>query len=150
MLSIMNDAIEQNIHWLLIRAAIPAKHVFMKAGEVFGLTHMQLFTLCLIQKDKATPMYAITTMLACDASNVTGLVEKLVSSGFIERTESPSDRRIKLIRLSEKGRKTRELIMHQLAEAKVSTLSDMTDQEIRTLSRLLTKALASCSAAKHE
>lgn len=144
----MNDVIEQNIHWLLLRASIPAKQVFMKAGELFGLTHMQLFTLCLIRKDEATPMHTITAMLGCDASNVTGLVEKLVANGFIERTECPDDRRIKLIRLTTKGKETRQLIMHQLAEAKVST--SMTNQEINTLSRLLTKALASCPAAKDE
>lgn len=144
----MDDKIEQNIYWLLIRASIPAKQVFMKAGDLFGLTHMQLFTLCLIDKDSETAMNSITTMLGCDASNVTGLAEKLVSNGFIERTECPTDRRIKVIKLTAKGKKTRELIMHELANAKLSSLAGLTETEKETLSKLLIKTVATCQLPK--
>jgi len=141
----MKNELEQNLYWLLIRASIPAKQAFMRAGELFGLTHMQLFTLCLADKDGETSMHSLTDMLGCDASNVTGLVDKLVGNGFIERYESPRDRRIKLIKLTAKGRRTREHIMGELASAKLATFTDMTDEELQTLAGLLAKAVANCS-----
>lgn len=141
----MEDIIEHNLYWLLIRASIPAKHTFMQAGEMHGLTHMQLFTLCLIDKDSETPMHSITIMLGCDASNVTGIVDRLVMHGFIERSEYARDRRIKLIKLTEKGKQTRKAILSNLADAKIDTFANMTLVEKEMLKQLLTKALAGCT-----
>jgi len=144
----MKDDLEQNIYWLLIRSSIPAKQVFVRAGELFGLTHMQLFTLCLIDKDGETPMSEITCALGCDASNVTGLTEKLVGSGFVERTESPRDRRIKLIRLTKKGKQTRESILNDLAGAKLNLLSELSEEEKADLRRLLIKVVSTCPGTR--
>lgn len=144
----MESDIEQNIFWLLIRASIPAKQAFAQTGELFGLTRMQLFTLCLIDKDKGVAMNDITRVMGCDASNVTGLVDKLVSQGLIDRSECARDRRIKIIQLTEKGRRTRNLIMREFASAKIDTFAEMTPEELATLRQLLTKALATCQTPK--
>lgn len=146
----MKDDIEQNIFWLLIRASIPAKQAFAQTGELFSLTRMQLFTLCLIDKEGGTAMNDITRCMGCDASNVTGLVDRLVAQGLIDRSECARDRRIKIIRLTEKGKRTRNLIMQEFASAKIDTFADMTSDEIETLRHLLTKALATCQAPKSD
>jgi DNA-binding MarR family transcriptional regulator len=144
----MKNDDERNLYLLLIRASIPVKQAFIRAGELFGLTHMQLFTLCLINKDGETPMNSITCILGCDASNVTGLVEKLVATGFIKRSESPQDRRSKLITLTEKGKRTREHIMRGTADGNVDLLSALDTNEKATLAQLLTKVLESCPTTK--
>lgn|GEM_PF-254186 len=143
----MEKALEQNLNWLIIRASLPAKQVFVALGENYGLTHMQLFTLCLINLDGSTVMHEISKGLRCDASNVTGLVDRLLALGFVERSEHPTDRRIKVIELTAKGREVRGSIMRKLADTAVPGLqSGLSAAEQGTLTALLTKTLQACDA----
>ena len=134
----MENSTEQNLVWVLIRSSIPAKLVFAKTAEHFGLTHMQLLTLCLVNSHKEGPaMQAITTTLGCDASNVTGLVDKLVNQGFLERSESLHDRRAKVIKLTKKGEQTRSNALYELAQSDI--FNNLTPKELNTLIDLLGK-----------
>lgn len=100
----MKDYTEENPAWLLILSFFPAKIAFSKVAEQLDLTFMQLLTLCLVDSYKEGPvLQGITATLGCDASNVTGFVDKLVQLGLLERSESPYDRRSKIIRLTRKG-----------------------------------------------
>lgn len=45
--------------------------------------------------DLPCPMRAIADRLHCDASNVTGIVDRLESRGLVERRADPADRRVK-------------------------------------------------------
>lgn len=47
--------------------------------------------------DAPCPMRAIAERLRCDASNVTGIVDRLESRGLVERRADPADRRIKYV-----------------------------------------------------
>lgn len=135
---VVENYTEQNPAWLLLRGALPAKLAFAKIAEQFELTHMQLFTLCLVESCKGGPvMQGITTALGCDASNVTGLVDKLVHQGFLERSESPHDRRAKIIKLTRKGQLVQQDAMR--AFAKSNFLDVLTPGETRALVRILAK-----------
>src|SRR5688500_15415390 len=125
----MENRIEQSPAWLLMRASIPAKLAFANVAELFGLTYMQLLTLCLVDSCKEGPaMQGITTILGCDASNVTVLVDKLVSQGFLERRESPYDRRAKIITLTAKGKRARQNALH--AFSKIDLFGGLTSEEM--------------------
>ncbi len=134
----MENHFEQNPAWLLIRHSIPAKLAFAKTAEQFGLTYMQLLTLCLVASCKEGPaMQGVTATLGCDASNVTGLVDKLVAQGFLERSESPHDRRTKIVKLTSKGVQTRSDALQKFAQTTI--FSELTTEEIDTLARILSK-----------
>lgn len=45
----------------------------------------------------------ISAQMLCDNSNLTGIVDRLVSKGYIERHPNPQDRRVSLIRLTPAG-----------------------------------------------
>lgn len=138
----METNTEQNPAWLLIRYSIPAKLAFAKTAELFGLTYMQLLTLCLVASCKEGPaMQGVTATLGCDASNVTGLVDKLVTQGFLERSESPHDRRTKIVKLTSKGEQTRRAALHEFAQTNI--FNDLTPEELDTLTHILGK-LQSC------
>ena len=51
-------------------------------------------------------MSSIAEALACDASNVTGIVDRLESRGLIARATGADDRRVKTITLTAHGRST--------------------------------------------
>src|SRR4249919_1613919 len=62
----------------------------------FELSPAQCHVLHLMEPDRPIPMGRIAEGLACDASNVTGLVDRLESRGLIRRQPSRQDRRVKV------------------------------------------------------
>ncbi len=75
--------------------------------------------------------------------NVTGLVERLVESGHLDRRTSESDRRVQVIRLTKLGRAEfrRMAAEHEIWIAQI--FSDLTPKDVRELMRLLAKAKGS-------
>lgn len=75
--------------------------------------------------------------------NVTGLVERLVESGHLDRRTSDSDRRVQVIRLTKAGRaEFRKMAAeHELWIADI--FGDLTPKDVRELMRLLAKTKGS-------
>jgi DNA-binding MarR family transcriptional regulator len=74
----------------------------------FGLTPMQGHVLRMLDPQQPVPMSVVANTLVCDASNVTGIVDKLESRGLIERRGADHDRRIKMLAVTDKGRRVRD------------------------------------------
>lgn len=49
-------------------------------------------------------MGQLAQALRCDPSNITGIVDRLVTNELVSRQECPTDRRAKSLRITEKGR----------------------------------------------
>jgi|ADGO01.1.fsa_nt_gi Transcriptional regulators len=82
-------------------------------AEKYGLTHVQLYVLRAIDRGDMT-MRQVASQLRCDASNVSGLIDRLVALGLVERHESEEDRRAKKLNLTAKGRELLELASDEL------------------------------------
>ena len=84
--------------------------------------------------------------------NVTGLVERLVVSGHLDRRTSVTDRRVQMIRLTKVGR-AEFLKMAAEHETWIADMfSELTPKEVRELMRLLakTKGSAQRSASRRK
>jgi DNA-binding MarR family transcriptional regulator len=97
--------------WRIVQANKPR---FMAMAQEMGLSPMQLHALRLIEPGDGVPMSSLAGMLFCDASNVTGIVDRLEARGLIERRPSPDDRRVKLLVLTEDGAHMRETVHRQM------------------------------------
>jgi DNA-binding MarR family transcriptional regulator len=95
--------LENNLYWHLLRVAISAKHLLMDLSEKYDLTVMQLYTLCMLDDNTSVPMSALSEYLHCDASNITGIVDRLFTRNLIRREENPKDRRVKMITITPQG-----------------------------------------------
>lgn len=73
-------------------------------AEKHGLTRVQLFVLYWLDRHGEVAMGQVAGALHCDASNVTGIVDRLVAQKLVSRQESAADRRAKTLRLTDKGR----------------------------------------------
>lgn len=71
-------------------------------AEIHSLTPPQLYALYAIQQGETT-MGRVASTLQCDASNVTGIVDRLVAQQLITRQEHERDRRAKTLQLTVKG-----------------------------------------------
>jgi DNA-binding MarR family transcriptional regulator len=144
-----NIKLENNLYWQLLRVAIYAKHGLMDIAEKHNLTVMQMYTLCLLDDNKSVPMNSLSCMLNCDASNVTGIVDRLFSHKYIKREENPHDRRAKLITLTAKGAKICEKISESIAANQPLSLQELSETQKKQLLIILTKtSLASVPLAQ--
>ena len=75
--------------------------------------------------------------------NVTGLVERLVESGHLDRRTSESDRRVQVIRLTKLGRVEFRRMAADHETRIADAFADLTPKDLRELLRLLAKTKAS-------
>ena len=59
-------------------------------------------------------MSRLADTLSCDASNVTGLVDRLESRGLVRRQSSLQDRRVKVLQLTPAGARLRAQLLRQM------------------------------------
>jgi len=121
----------------LIRVAERARSDFADVVGELGLTPQQARAILWLEHPAA--MRSLATHLACDASNVTGIADKLEESGLLERI-SGQDRRVKLHRLTGGGAALRQDVATRVAAG--STVAVHLDsQERHQLATLLDKLL---------
>ena len=85
-----------------------------KAAEV-GLTLPQALTLNVIGSRRTAAMGEVADCLRVDASNMTGVVDRLEQRGLVERRPSTDDRRIKTLVLTPGGRVVRDRLLAALS-----------------------------------
>ncbi len=84
-------------------------------------------------------MTELSTQLMVSNGNVTGVVDRLVREGYVQRTTSPDDRRAQLIELTGKGLRTFQALATQ-HEAWISNLfSGLSGADMDELLSLLNK-----------
>jgi DNA-binding MarR family transcriptional regulator len=101
-----------------------------------GLTDTQ--GLLLTRLEKPTTMREVATMLDCDPSNATGLIDKLEAHGFIKRVPSKEDRRTKHVTLTPKGDAARREVVSTIVKL-FREKSGLTQSETQTLLTLIRK-----------
>src|SRR5438067_3671302 len=89
-------------------------HLPASAAE-FDLSPVQCHVLHLIEPGRPLPMSRLADTLSCDASNVTGLVDRLESRGLVRRQPSARDRRVKVLQLTPTGARLRAQLLRQMA-----------------------------------
>ena len=138
-----NPGPSDNLYWMLLQVAFRAKHGLMRLSEEHDLTVVQLHTLCLMNPKEAIPMNTISCALSCDASNVTGIVDRLLIQGYIIREEKPEDRRVKMITLTASGEKLRYQILGALSEYELPEFKRLTADQSAQLKSVLKVVLQS-------
>lgn len=113
------------------------EHDFEATAGEFGLTALQARTLLGLQCP--TAMRDLSAEMSCDASNITGLADRLERLGLIQRVPG-ADRRVKLLTLTEKGVGIRTELADRLASASPLT-SQLSTSERAQLRALLNKLL---------
>jgi DNA-binding MarR family transcriptional regulator len=81
-------------------------------------------------------MSRLADTLSCDASNVTGLVDRLESRGLVRRQPWPRDRRVKVLQLTPTGARLRAQLLRQMTGGS-RPLSRLSLDQRRTLVKIL-------------
>jgi DNA-binding MarR family transcriptional regulator len=104
------------------------------------LSPAQCHVLHLIEPGRPIPMGQLAETLACHASNVTGLVDRLESRGLVRRRPSAADRRVKVLDLTPTGSRLRTMLLDRMT-APPATLERLTAREQQALVRILRRLL---------
>ncbi|MGI9613857.1 MAG: MarR family winged helix-turn-helix transcriptional regulator [Acidimicrobiales bacterium] len=110
-------------------------------GRLEGLGMSMTDYWALRSVDGPMPMKDLAQCMDIDPSHVTLVADRLEKLGLIERQPHPTDRRIKNLVLTTKGKKTKEAIPDKIWSGP-NTFSALTDKERGTLIDLLTKLVA--------
>ena len=114
-------------------------HVPAVAAEL-ELSEMQCHVLRLLSPGEASPMARIAEALSCDASNVTGIADRLEARGFVSRRQASRDRRVRMIQLTPAGTAVRQKVVERLSRPP-SAIARLSAEDQRTLCDILERAL---------
>jgi DNA-binding MarR family transcriptional regulator len=123
---------------LLFQVTEQTRQVFESTARRFELTAPQ--ARALMELRRPAPMRLIADKLGCDASNVTGIADRLQARGLVTREPDPADRRVKTLVLTAKGQRARADL--ERAAHSSPAMSTLSPTERNTLRRLLTKMAA--------
>jgi DNA-binding MarR family transcriptional regulator len=100
------------------------------------LSAVQCHVLHLIEPGRPLPMRRLAETLACDASNVTGLVDRLEARGLVERRALADDRRVKVLVLTPAGARLRTALLRRVS-GHAHPLTRLSAQDQRALLRIM-------------
>ena len=114
------------------------------------MSKQELFTMMTVDRLKEATMGQLSDNMNFPMSTATGIVDRLVKKGYIERGKSDSDRRIVVISLTEKGKAiTRD--MKTMILSYIQKAYDVLDEaERETLLAIVDKVTASFKRQEEE
>ncbi|RAY13036.1 MarR family transcriptional regulator [Actinomadura craniellae] len=127
------------IHDMVLQLAGRLRAAFETAAAELNLPPVQAGVL--LRMEGPSPMREIASMLACDPSYVTGIVDGLEERGLATRRPAPADRRVKQLVFTEEGERYRRLLRER-AGALTAAILDLPAADRETLHALLTRLLA--------
>ena len=125
---------------LLVELLLSQRTHLPTLAAALELSPTQCHVLHLMQPGEPIPMKQLAETLACDASNVTGLVDRLEARGLVRRLPGRTDRRVKELELTVTGTRLRAELLARMTDPPDS-LGRLSPRDQRTLVRLLTRLL---------
>lgn len=130
-----------------LRATVPREAMSRLREGMDRVTAVQLEALMLLHESpQGLPMHALAQAQSMAPSAATQMVERLVRSGWVERTRDARDRRMVCARLTGSARgRFEELLLFRMQSLSAATVS-LTRGELETLVCLLEKMAQSAGA----
>jgi DNA-binding MarR family transcriptional regulator len=125
---------------LLHRLMMVERRRFLAVASELDLHPAQTGALAQMEPGRPVPMSELATLLHCDNSNITGIIDRLEARGLVERRPYEQDRRVKHIILTPLGIEQRARVREQMAAAP-EAFKRLSSDDQRTLRDLLQRAL---------
>jgi DNA-binding MarR family transcriptional regulator len=105
-----------------------------------GLSFSQAHALRLLDPEKPIPMSALAERLFCDASNVTGIADRLEARGLVRRQSAEADRRVKALTITPKGIELREQVVELMTQPP-DAIAALSEEDQLALRDILARAV---------
>ncbi len=114
-------------------------HVAMFHEECgnFGITPVQFGLLTILDRKSPLDQVTLAAEVGIDRTNVADVVARLESRGLVERRANPSDRRTRLVSITEDGRAFRQRVHKCMEITQERFLAPLGEEDRRIFMRLL-------------
>ena len=136
----MNEQLMLNVYQTLRQAGNVIKKDLKNRLAESGITWPQFHALYHIGEEGIAANERAKE-LNCNASNMTGLIDRMMENNWVYRERCEQDRRIWLIKLTEEGMKVRSKLIPEHNRNIIDRMSVLDDEELKTLKNLLEKLL---------
>ena len=121
----------------LMRVAMHRHTSIFMSRMVESLTQTQFAALAKLYEVGPCSQNHLGRLIYLDAATIKGVVDRLGVRGFVTALADPNDRRRRAVALTGRGREVTEAAMSVAAEITAATLSPLSEEERRTVARLL-------------
>ncbi len=123
----------------LMRVAMQRHTSIFTSRMVDGLTQTQFAALAKLYEVGPCSQNHLGRLIYLDAATIKGVVDRLHLRGFVTALSDPKDRRRRAVTLTESGRQVTEAATPCAAAITAATLTPLTADEQRTITKLLRK-----------
>lgn len=132
----MNDLHSKPGH-LIRRAHQISSALFAEECGAFDLTSVQYAALVAIRTHPGLDATRLSGLIAFDRSTLGDVLERLEAKGWVQRSPSPSDRRVKLLQLTAAGHEILQEVEAAVDRVQARLLAPLAPEHRVTLVRLL-------------
>ena len=136
-------------HEALLNVYYTASCLKKKADQFFapfGLTDVQFNLMMLVRHqssdEEGLSQARLSSMMLVNRANITSLVDRMEKGGMVERTDSPTDRRYYIVRLTAKGRKLLDEVEPLYAKEVRKVMAVLKDPDQKKLTAMLERIRA--------
>ena len=105
------------------------------------MSKFELFAMLVVDRHGEVIMSKISDEINVSMSTATGIVDRLVKKKYLIRERSELDRRIVLIKLTEKGKNTIENLKNSISKYLNRMYEILTEEEIKTIGNIFIKVI---------
>ncbi|GAC1302810.1 MAG: hypothetical protein NVSMB21_01140 [Vulcanimicrobiaceae bacterium] len=134
--------------WELMYEVFKASKPYIESvAATFELTPQLMLSLKVLSNDRPMTMSELAGSLGCDASNVTAIVDRLESRGYVDRRSAGHDRRVKALVMTDAGLELASRI-HAAMQSPPPPIANLCAADLSALCSIFTRALASLEPAQ--
>lgn len=123
--------------------------LFMAEAAAHDITQVQFAMLNALLDEPGIDQGTLAQRVALDAATSGAVIERLERKGWVRREPAPSDRRRRLLWITEQGRAAVQALMAPIAHSQARLVEPLTPDEAGVLMGLLRKLLAAHSVDCH-
>ena len=137
---IMEDSLSHDVYRTLKYTHRQLKKDLRKKLTDYGVTWPQFHALYHLEEE-GIPVNELAQDLHCNASNITGLIDRMRENGWVCREHSEEDRRVWLVKLTDEGINFKNKIYPEHLKNIKERMQTLSDNELITLKKLLRKLI---------
>jgi len=118
----------------LIREMIAAEEPVL---EAHGLTMWGYVVLSALDRSSMRTQAALAAAIGADKTRIIRTLDDLQDDGYIERKPDPDDRRVRLLAITEAGRRVKDAVQGEIQRGEERWLGELSADERRTFLRVL-------------
>ncbi len=132
---------DENLLMSVVRAAEIFKRIVSAIFRKYNLSFPQYNVLRVVDssKDGQSRITDVSRIMLVPGANMTGLAKRLEKNGFIKRKSDPSDERVTILEITQKGKKTLAKIEKERDEHTAAMLKGFPEKEKQNFLEMVKK-----------